>query len=501
MAVGTAATSNASGESSMDKHVPEAKVTSDIARLEGSKDKAGSRTTSAAMAPEWLKATMSGDATSIHDMASQDPHGHEDFCKTVVALNSSLLAAVNADNETPLITAAKRGSRASLSLASLLLKFCQCHQLSEAITQKDKKGCNALHHAIRSGDSKLALELIKVEPALSRVSNNDEESPLFIAAVRNLADVVGKLLEISDAAHGGSGKQNALHAAVRNGNPEIGDDKPAATPMWRAVNDGKIDVVTVLLKYDPSLGYLMTREGSSFLCTAGRNGHVAVARELLKHCPDTPYCSETGWTCLHAAAYYDRIEFVRFVLGSEQLRHLVNIQDKYGRTALHLAAEKLYSRIISALLLHQGIDVTLISNNGQTATSILDSKTTANSPVMDRGLLKAATSGVKPALHDPSLLLGRTVQGNTYLHIASAHGKEEFCNDILMLNPSLLCTVNADGETPLLAAVKSDNVSLASFLLSYCRRSHDDLDMREAMVRQDKQGCNALHHAIRRGHR
>ncbi|XP_052167681.1 protein ACCELERATED CELL DEATH 6-like isoform X4 [Oryza glaberrima] len=405
MVVGTAATSNALGESSMDKCVPEAKVTNDTG-LEGSKDKAGSRTTSAAMAPEWLKATMSGDATSIHDMASQDPNvllittaagntclhiscaqGHEEFCKAVVALNPSVLAAVNADNETPLITAAKRGGRASLSIASLLLKLCQCHQLSKAITQKDKKGCNALHHAIRSGDSKLALELIKAEPALSRVSNNDEESPLFIAAVRNLTDVVGKLLEISDAAHGGSGKQNALHAAVRNGNPdiakrimevhpwmareEIGDDKPAATPTWRAVNDGKIDVVTVLLKYDPSLGYLMNREGSSLLCTAGRNGHVAVARELLKHCPDTPYCSETGWTCLHAAAYSDRIEFVRFVLGSEQLRHLVNIQDKYGRTALHLAAEKLNSRIISALLLHQGIDVTLLNNDGQTATSVL----------------------------------------------------------------------------------------------------------------------------------
>jgi plasmid stability protein len=42
---------------------------------------------------------------------------------------------------------------------------------------------------------------------------------MFIAAVRNLTDVVGRLLEISDAAHGGSGKQNALHAAVRNGNP------------------------------------------------------------------------------------------------------------------------------------------------------------------------------------------------------------------------------------------------------------------------------------------
>ncbi len=238
MAIGTAATSNNLGESSIDKCVPEAKVISDTAGLEESKDNVGSSTSSPAIDPECLKAAISGDATSMHDMASQDPNvllgttaagntclhisctqGHEEFCKTVVVLKPSLLAAVNAHNETPLITAAKHGSRASLSLASLLLKFCQCHQLSEAITQKDKKGCNALHHAIRSGDSKLALELIKAEPALSRVPNNDQESPMFIAAVRNLTDVVGRLLEISDAAHGGSGKQNALHAAVRNGNP------------------------------------------------------------------------------------------------------------------------------------------------------------------------------------------------------------------------------------------------------------------------------------------
>ena len=136
-----------------------------------------------------------------------------------------------------------------------------------------------------------------------------------------------------------------------------------------------------------------------------------------------------------------------------------------------------------------------------TCMQIPDSKATADSPGMDRGLLEAATSGKKPALHDPGLLLGRTVQGNTCLHIALVHGHEEFCKDILKLDPSLLCTVNAEGETPLLAAIESDNVYLASFLLSHCCRRHDDLDMREAMVRQDKQGCNALHHAIRRGHR
>ncbi|KAF0890366.1 hypothetical protein E2562_002765 [Oryza meyeriana var. granulata] len=485
----------------------------------------------------------------MHSMASQDPNvllgrtaagntclhiscaqGHEEFCESVVALNQSLLAAVNADDETPLITATKSGHA---SLASLLLMFCQRRQLSETVLQKDKKGCNALHHAIRSGHRKLALELIAAERGLSRELNNYNESPMFIAAVRNFTDVIEKLLEISDAAHGGSGDQNALHAAVRKGNPDIAKrimqarpllareeigDKPV-TPICRAVIDGKIDVLTVLLEHDQSLGYVMSRDGFALLTAAGVYGHVAVARELLKHCPDTPYCNKSDWTCLHAAASNDRIEFVQFVLGSQQLGHLVNFQDKNGQTALHVAARKCNSRIISALLLHQGIDVTLLNNSGQTASAVLaaatkdtentiwipDSKATAGSPgaaAMDRRLLQAATSGdtssmLQLALHDPGLLLGTTPEGNTCLHISSVHGHEEFCKHILKLNQSLLDAVNVDGETPLLVAVTSGQVSLASFFLRYCR----DLHMSETIMKQDKHGCNALHHAIRSGHR
>ena len=36
--------------------------------------------------------------------------------------------------------------------------------------------------------------------------------------MRNYKDVFEKLLEIPDSAHGGMEGQNALHAAVRNGN-------------------------------------------------------------------------------------------------------------------------------------------------------------------------------------------------------------------------------------------------------------------------------------------
>ncbi|KAJ1274500.1 hypothetical protein BS78_05G066600 [Paspalum vaginatum] len=354
------------------------------------------------MDPQLLKAATSGDSESLHGMASQHPgvlhgrtpagntclhiasaHGHLEFCKQVLELNQSLLTAVNADNETPLVIAVKNGHA---SLASVLLALWRCQrQLTDAsaILQKDKNGCNALHHAIRGGHEKLALELIAIEVALSSDVNNKEESPMFIAAVKNLTDVIKKLLENPDSPHGGPCSQNALHAAVRKGNPDIArlimetrpqlareENADKSSPMHQAIHDKKIDIVTVLLEHDPSLGYLLcSKSDAPPLNSAAAVGDVDIARELLKHCPDTPYCDKSGFTCLHEAVSNGHTGFVEFLLRSKQLSPLVNMQDHEGRTALHIAAEKRNSKIIPALLLHQGIDITLPNNSVETYIS------------------------------------------------------------------------------------------------------------------------------------
>ncbi|OEL30118.1 hypothetical protein BAE44_0008870 [Dichanthelium oligosanthes] len=181
-----------------------------------------------------LDAAVSDHAAEIMHLASHDPslllgttpqgntclhiasiHGHEGFCKDALALSPTLLAAVNSDGETPLLTAVTSGH---VSLASVLLRYCRDQQLSEAILKQDKDGFNALHQAIRSGRRELALELIEAEPALSKAVNKYDESPMFLAVMRNYADVFEKLLKDPDSAHGGANGYNALHAAVRNGN-------------------------------------------------------------------------------------------------------------------------------------------------------------------------------------------------------------------------------------------------------------------------------------------
>jgi ankyrin repeat protein len=185
-----------------------------------------------------VQAATTGDATEMMHLALQDPavllgttqqgntclhiasaHGHQGFCNNILVLNqTSLIKTVNAHDETPLLTAVISGQ---VSLASSFLRYCRVHDLRDTIMKQDKHGCNVLHHAIRSGVSghrMLALDLIDAEPALSKAVNKYDESPMFIAVMRDFTDIFEKLLKISDSAHGGTSGYNALHAAVRNGN-------------------------------------------------------------------------------------------------------------------------------------------------------------------------------------------------------------------------------------------------------------------------------------------
>ncbi|CAO2141247.1 unnamed protein product [Urochloa humidicola] len=503
-----------------------------------------------ALMSRWLlKAATFADAESMKQLALHDPavllgttpqgntclhiasiHGHEEFCKNVLTLGNSheLLSAVNGDGETPLLTAVTRGHA---SLSSFLLRSNRPEHLSEMILKEDKRGCNVLHHAIRGGHSELALELIEEKPALSKHVNMHDESPMFMAAMRNFTDVVEKLLNIPDSAQTGPFGFNALHAAVRNSNPEVAkaimarhpplirqETENNLTPVHLVVSEGKVEMLTALLEQDQSLGYLISRTGTPLLCVAASKGHVGIAQELLKHCPDAPYCDATGSTCLHIAVLSGQEEFVEFILASQQFRQLVNMLDGKRETALHLAVKRSDKKMVAALRLHEDIDETVLNGNGITVLQDGVNKVNPSNPIaagpvitgslpgapgMDKDLLKAATDGDSASLeqlflHDPGMLLARNPQGNTCLHIASMRGHEGFCRDAIALNSYLLASINIDEETPLVIAVTNGHVALASALLICCR---EDEQLGGAILKQDKHGCNALHHAIRSGHK
>ncbi|XP_078153110.1 protein ACCELERATED CELL DEATH 6-like [Carex rostrata] len=133
-----------------------------------------------------------------------------------------------------------------------------------------------------------------------------------------------------------------------------------------------------------------------------------------------------------------------------------------------------------------------------------NSSSSTNGSAIDDELLEAAISGNTAEIEDlisnknPEVLLGTTSQGNTCLNISLSFGHKEFSEMVWTLNKSLLSKPNLYGETPLIVAVKSGNVSLASTLLKQYIQ-HPELS--EVILEQDSNGDSALHHAIRHGHK
>lgn len=137
-----------------------------------------------------------------------------------------------------------------------------------------------------------------------------------------------------------------------------------STPMHHALLSDRVGVLRVLLEHDSSLGYVVAgTEDVPLLVSAAFQGRIGIAREILSYCPDAPFRSKNGWTCLSAAVHADRLEFVEFVLGTPELQKLVSMRDNQGRTALHYAVMKCNPKIVAALLSHGGADVTMLDNS------------------------------------------------------------------------------------------------------------------------------------------
>ncbi|WVZ53467.1 hypothetical protein U9M48_004405 [Paspalum notatum var. saurae] len=148
------------------------------------------------------------------------------------------------------------------------------------------------------------------------------------------------------------------------------------TPIQLAVLWNKIGVLKVLLD-------TIDLWGAPLVVSAAFRGHVGVARELRRHCPNAPFCNtEGGFTCMHTAVWSEQPEFLEFILGSPQLNKSVNMRNRDGDTPLHLAVQKCNPKMVAALLNHQHIDVTVLNSNGDPANwnlyGIIDHAKTLN---------------------------------------------------------------------------------------------------------------------------
>ncbi|OWM71686.1 protein ACCELERATED CELL DEATH 6-like [Punica granatum] len=316
-----------------------------------------------------------------------------EFFKEATCLSPrALFNSANSKGDTVLHVAARAGCSDVVSFIIEHSKVLhadiengQVEGCKELLRLVNMDGDNALHCAVRNGHFEVAKALIEADPELSICVNGAEESPLYIAAAKEFADIADLILSTSSSSlHGGTNGMTALHAALYyqlNGTmkkfvkkrPHMikEGDILGWTPLHYAAHFGNVNAVTLFLRKDSSAAYLQGKDGESALHIAAFRGRIPVMRELLRTRPDCCDLLENkGRTALHAAVLGGQENSVRYILGDAQLVGLVNEADQDGNTPLHLAALHRKYSIIAILARHPRVDIKATNKKNLTALGI-----------------------------------------------------------------------------------------------------------------------------------
>lgn len=152
--------------------------------------------------------------------------------------------------------------------------------------------------------------------------------------------------------------QSALMFAARSNNATIVElllkegaeanveDHPGgSTAILRAVDEGAISVVQIMLKYEVDIKH--TDEGGRGLVhSASLNGYPDIVRLLIRNGLDPNVCDKNGLTPLHDASRGGKVEVTKTLL---DLKADKTVKDKFGRSCWTVAWQYGYTQIMSVL--------------------------------------------------------------------------------------------------------------------------------------------------------
>ncbi|KAL6291285.1 hypothetical protein ACE6H2_008795 [Prunus campanulata] len=183
-----------------------------------------------------------------------------------------------------------------------------------------------LFEASHTGDVQLLHKLLAENPLLLHsLALASTENPLHVASISGHVDFVKEIVRLKPA-------------FVKELNQE------GFSPMHIASANGYFEIVRELLKVDPILCRLNGRDQWTPLHYAAARGRVDVVGEMVLACPESVEdVTIQGETALHLAVKNSQFEAIKVVVElAVQLRkaNVLNMKDKHGNTALHLATWK-----------------------------------------------------------------------------------------------------------------------------------------------------------------
>ncbi|KAG4153463.1 hypothetical protein ERO13_D04G184801v2, partial [Gossypium hirsutum] len=266
----------------------------------------------------------------------------------------SLLLQKNAKGQTPLHVAARNGHSA---IVKLLIRSCakardgdleklgmdQVNAVREMLRITDQESDTALHVAAQYGDVEMVEGLLELEdPDFPYSANKNQKTPLYLAAEIGNRGVLSVLLDKSKSTAAMAEDAEATKIILKKkGNLTKERDEDGHTPLHYAAHKCCSSVVEELLKWDASAAYVCDRKlGMTPLLMAARQAHLQKSQKIHSFCPDCCVkVDNRGWNLLHFLAfrvYPPRIAIYFFTLSRKMecasIRNLMDWKDALGIT-------------------------------------------------------------------------------------------------------------------------------------------------------------------------
>ncbi|KAL2922462.1 hypothetical protein RDABS01_013953 [Bienertia sinuspersici] len=252
-----------------------------------------------------------------------------------------------------------------------------------------KRGDSPLHLYARAGNLSKIKEMFQTGDSKNLLckQNQEEETPLYVAAENGHALVVGEFLRYLDldtASIGARSGYDPFHIAARLGHIDVlkellctfpnlamTTDPSNTTALHTAATQGNIDVVNLLLETDSNLAKIGRNNGKTPLHSAARMGHLEVVKALIQKDPTIGFRTDRkGQAALHMAVKGQNEDIVIELLKPDTT--ILSLEDNKGNTALHIATMKGRTQIVSCLLQFDGININAINKTYETVLDIAE---------------------------------------------------------------------------------------------------------------------------------
>lgn len=323
-----------------------------------------------------------------------------------------------------------------------------------------------MRQALEKDDPALLYTTVQYDPTLV-LSPYSKEDTFISASVRLSKNrILGTFLNLENAADGIDISGKPLLAVAREAKRDDG-------------------TFSALLKvgFDPTWS---DDQGKTILHWAAENGREAVLLETLKYNADVNQRDSAGRTALQECAGLSEKGIAALLDAGTDM----NIQDREGKTALHLAIERKNQTMITQILSRKGnttlqdaegntplhrallggytqyalflvhpIAVDSQNKEGLTPVHLLISRGTEAEAL---GVLKANTVN----------LTVRDSMGNGYLHTATAAGKIQVVSYLITQGVPVNTADTVEGKTPLHIAAQANSQELVKLLLDAGANKH-----------------------------